>query len=176
VTAIRLCTGFPSGWPPAFAERILSSRLERWPVEVLAEPLSQGGGLERNRLIVPAAAASDMTDGDLLAWLDPDIETTASVPRFVIPQLIADADFAMILRTDGSVDPSFWIARLSPNVRPALLAVALYAGEYSGAAEAWRDNLGETLRVRDLTPGRHSDDDWQLGPLGRYTRREPRPE
>lgn len=175
---IRVCSGFPPEWPPAFRERFLAVHAKHWPpsIELVADVLSQGGGLDRHRLIMPYAAADDMADGDLLAWLDPDLETFGAVPSYVIPQLIKDADLCFIGRQPGDTDLGFWAVRLSLPVRRFLRELAESAIAGQPAAEAWTDarQLIE-LRERDLTPG-GSGDNWPLGPLGRYTRRLPRPE
>lgn len=174
---IRVCSGFPPDWPMVYRDRFLAAHDLHWPpsIELVADNLSQGGTLDRHRLIMPAATADDMADGDLLAWLDPDIETIAAMPSYVIPQLIKDADLCFIGRKPGDTDLGFWAVRLSAPVRRFLRELAESALAEQPAAEAWADarQLVELIE-RDLTPG-GSGDNWPDGPLGRYTRRLPQP-
>lgn len=173
---IRLCSGFPPDWPDGFRDRFLAAFETHWPasIELVADPLSQGGDLDRHQLIIPAVAASDMANGDLLAWLDPDVETTSAVPSYVIPQLIKDADLCFIGRQDGDSDLAFWAVRLSPAVRLFLAQLADGAASAPSAGEAWAQTRAAAgLAERDLTPG-GSGEIWQHGPLGRYSRRVPR--
>lgn len=175
---IRICSGFPPHWPAEYRERFLASIAEHWPaqIEALADILSQGGDLDRHRLILPRAAADDMADGDLLAWLDPEIETNAAIPSYVIPQLMKDADLCFIGDGAGGSDFAFWAVRLSSPARTFLMHLADNGVAGMTAGEAWADARARApLAERDLTPG-GSGDIWEHGPLGRYTIRRPRPE
>lgn len=172
---ITVCSGFPLSWPANVRERFLEAFAQHWPssVNLITDHLSQGGTLDRYRLILPAAAAADLADGDLIAWLDPNIETISAVPSFVIPHLIKNADLCFIGRTDGAADLAFWAVRLSAPVRRFLFELADSAIGGQSAAEAWADARAlVTLQERDLTPG-GVDDTWSIGPLGRYSRRIP---
>ena len=175
---IRICTGFPPEWPPEMRERIVAAFAQHWPasIELVADELSGGGDLDRHRLIIPAAVADEMDDGDLLAWIDPNVETASAVPSYVIPQLICDADLCFISRSSGSLDPGFWAVRLSSPVRSFLIELALAAGKSEAAAGVLADKLDRSgLKVRDLTPGK-AGDIWEFGPLARYTDRLQMPE
>lgn len=172
---IRLCTGFPPGWP--HRERVLEAVATHWPsIELVADDLGEGQALDRYQLIAPAAAADDMADGDLLGWLDPDIELTAAVPSYVLPHLIKDADLAFIGREDGETDLGFWVVRLSRPVRDFLIQLGDAAGPEVAPGEAWAQaRAAAPLIERDLTPGKGGGDSWAHGPLGRYSRRLSRP-
>jgi hypothetical protein len=166
LAVIKVCSGFPPAWP--YRERFLAA-FAHWPasIELVAADLPEGESIDLYQLSAPAALAADMADGDMIAWLDPDIETIAAVPSYVIPHLIKDADLAFIGREDGQTDLGFWVVRLSDRSRPFLAQLA--------AGVAWADARGEAeLIERDLTPGR-AGEVWAQGPLGRYSRRLPRP-
>lgn len=174
---IRLCSGFPSDWPASYRERFLSSIETHWPasIELIADDLSQGGDLDRHRLIIPAAAADDMADGDLLAWLDPDIETLSAIPSFLIPQLLKSADLCLIDHPAEGPDLAFWAIRISGPARTFLRRLGLRALAGETAAQAWEaERAAAQLAERDLTPG-GSGRIWQHGPLGRYSHRLRRP-
>lgn len=165
---IRVCTGFPNDWPAALRDQVVESFRALWPasIELMAGELQGGGDLDRIRLSAPAAASADMADGDILAWLDPDIETVSSVPSFVIPNLLKDADLCYIGTDAGEADLAFWAVRISPIARRFLAA---------SATSTWADGRAQVeLMARDLTPGGLGDL-WGVGPLGRYTRRLARP-
>jgi hypothetical protein len=174
---ITVCSGFPPSWPADYRERFLTAWAAHWPsaINLVADDLSQGGDLDRHRLIMPAAVAADLANGDLLAWLDPNVETISAVPSFVIPNLLKDADLCFIGRTDGADDLGFWAVRLSAPVRHFLIELADSAASGQPASEAWAEARAlVTLKERDLTPN-EGGDIWPIGPLGRYSRRMPAP-
>lgn len=169
-----VCTGFPPDWPATVRERFLESFAAHWSpaVELVADNLSQGGGLDRHRLIIPAAVAADLENGDLVAWLDPTVETLSAVPGYVLPQLVKDADLCFASSSAGDPNPAFWAVRLSPAVRLFLSRLAFQAQQGAGVLEAWAAAAGGLQLVqRDLNPGR--GEAWEHGPLGRYTRLVP---
>lgn len=166
---IRVCSGFPSSWPAAYRDRFVAAFARHWPASIalFAPTLDEGQEVETYQLAGLAAVAPSMADGDLLAWLDPDIETIGAVPSFVIPQLIKSADLCFIGREDGETDLGFWAVRLSPSVRLFL--------DHLGSGVSFAEARGAAgLIERDLTPG-GSGDNWAHGPLGRYTQRLARP-
>lgn len=169
---ITVCSGFPLDWPAEAVERFTSSFERHWPVAswLEADRLPEGGTVDRYQLVIPAEVADRMDDGDLLAWLDPDIVTVAPVPSFVLPNLAKGADLAFIGRADGSSDLSFWIVRLSGPVRSFLADLASRARTADDPDAAWiAARAAAGLVERDLTPG--GSDMWAHGPLGRYSRR-----
>lgn len=171
---IRLCTGFPPGWP--HRERVLAAIATHWPsIDLAADELGADRALDHYQLVAPAAAADDMADGDLLGWLDPDIEVNSAVPSYVVPHLIKDADLAFIGREDGETDLGFWVVRLSRPVRAFLVQLGDAARPEVPAGEAWAQvRAAASLIERDLTPGK-AGATWANGPLGRYSQRLPRP-
>lgn len=77
------------------------------------------------QILIPEAAAAGMDDGDLLVWLDGDVETIATVPVDLVPRLIGDAEVCYLGRSHGHSEIGFWAVRLNARTRSFLRQIAL---------------------------------------------------
>lgn len=76
------------------------------------------------QILIPEAAAVGLEDGDLLVWLDGDVETTADVPPGLVPSLIRDAEVAFLGRARGHSEIGFWVVRINERTRRFLHEIA----------------------------------------------------
>jgi hypothetical protein len=79
------------------------------------------------QILIPEAAAVGLEPGDVLVWLDADVETTAAVPEGFVDQLLGDADVAYLGRTGSHSEIGFWAVRIGDQqdrVRHFLHAIA----------------------------------------------------
>lgn len=113
------------------------------------------------QLIIPQAASVGMDDGDILIWLDGDVETRQPVPQGFVENLIGDADVCFLGREPKHSEIGFWAVRISDVTRQFLADIAdIYVSgavlelKETHSAFAWdhcRKRLG--IKERDLTPG-----------------------
>lgn len=76
------------------------------------------------QILIPEAASAGMADGDVLVWLDGDVETLAPVPEDFVPRLIGAADVCFLGRAVGHSEIGFWAVRLDPRTRVFLHDIA----------------------------------------------------
>jgi hypothetical protein len=76
------------------------------------------------QILIPGAASIGMADGDILVWLDGDVETIRSVPIDMIERALADADGCYLGRPPKHSEIGFWAVRISPNSRFFLETIA----------------------------------------------------
>lgn len=89
---------------------------------------------------IPHAAALELPDGEVMAWLDGDVTTYRDVPSGFIDNVLGDADLCYLGRRNMHLELGFWAVRLVPAIRKFL----------EEFAELWRSD-----RVFDL-PEWHS--------------------
>jgi hypothetical protein len=129
------------------------------------------------QILIPGDAASAMKDGDILVWLDGDVETTAPVPEGWIESLIGDSELCYLGRSRMHSEIGFWAVRLNPRTRSFLAAIALlYTSDEVFRLSEWHsafawDHCRRTagLIERNLTPTLPSGHVWPLSPLAPYT-------
>ena len=126
--------------------------------------------------VIPLDASLDMKDGEILAWLDGDVITTADVPSGFVDFLLGKVHDLCYLgrhktRSDGDPDHlrgasseiGFWAVRLNPTTRKFLAAfsAAWTTDRFKTFAE-WhsayvfdcvRMEMFSELRMRNLTNG-----------------------
>jgi hypothetical protein len=144
------------------------------------------------QLFIPEGAAKHLPDGEIMAWFDADVVTTADVPEGFIEGLIGDADLVYLGRPKHS-EIGFWAVRLSPRTRQFIwrLAEIYRDGDAFWLAEthsAWVfdrvrmaneyldemrgcDSPNGNFKTKNLTPGGRGHV-WPTSPLGRYTRHD----
>lgn len=76
------------------------------------------------QILIPEDASLDMADGDILVWLDGDVETIRPIPADLIERQLGDADVCFLGREPKHSEIGFWAVRLSPEVRNFLAAIA----------------------------------------------------
>lgn len=113
---------------------------------------------------IPEAAAKDLDDGDVLCWLDADVETIKAPPYGWIEAMIGYADGAYLGRVNTHSEIGFWAVRLSPVTRRFLQFFAwLYRHDDLFKLTEWHSAFAwdearrvfekDGLTMRDLTPG-----------------------
>lgn len=165
-----LCSAFPTGWPNGRRQRFYDAIARHWlSAQLVAEPFD--GSLQRARLEVPAAVASNAPDGDIVAWLDPDIEPFSDIPSFVVPHLIKSADLCFAGSEATGPILSFWAARMNDATRRFFADVRSVEIVKMKGVDIWASALDSSGAIaRDLAPGGFAGV-WEHGPLGRYSRR-----
>jgi len=76
------------------------------------------------QLFIPEEEARIMQDGDILAWLDGDVETTSPVPAGFVESLVGQHHGAFLGRQGTHSEIGFWAVRLSPLTRRMLSDIA----------------------------------------------------
>lgn len=130
------------------------------------------------QLFIPEAAAKHLPDGEIMAWLDADVVTTAQVPDRFIERIIGKADLTYFGRTPKHSEIGFWAVKLSPVTREFLTKLAdVYRTDFifklaethsAYVFDAMRKKFPE-LRQLDLTPGGRANV-FPASPLGPYLR------
>lgn len=132
------------------------------------------------QLFIPEEAARDLSDGEILVWLDGDVVATANVPEDFVPQLLGDADGAYLGRTGTHSEIGFWCVRLSRGTRQFLYALAntyrtgrIFSLAQTHSAFVWDDvrQAMPFLNFRNLTPTGHGHV-WEQSPLSPFLRHD----
>jgi hypothetical protein len=136
------------------------------------------------QILIPAAAAADPTgpleDGDILLWLDGDVETTAPVPLDLVPRLLGDAEVVFLGRTQSHSEIGFWAVRLNSRTRQFLHDIALvYSTDAFLELPEWHSayvwdsvRLGSGLKERNLCKPGLRGHVWPMTQLARYMRHD----
>lgn len=127
--------------------------------------------------LAPAAAAQGLEHGDILIWLDADVETTSRVPADWAEQLIGAHDVAVLQRPPTHSEIGFIGMRMNARTDALLETFAgLYTSDGVFELDEWHsafvfDRAAETvpgLRIRNLNPvGRGHV--WPASPLAAHT-------
>jgi hypothetical protein len=135
------------------------------------------------QILIPQAAANTMDDGDVLIWLDGDVEVIDRPSALDLLDLIGDADVTYLNRAPKHSEIGFWAVRLNERTRPFLARMAeIYT---SGAvfdlpqwhsAFVWdvartESNLSENRLCRPGMQGHV----WPMTPLARWLRHDKGP-
>lgn len=132
------------------------------------------------QILIPEAASADMADGDILVWLDGDVETTGPVPLGLIPHLLGDGELVFLGRQPKHSEIGFWAVRINPATRYFLFCIAntyrtgavLDLKEWHSAF-VW-DSVRRDLDLREvnLCPSGARGHVWPISPMGAYTRHD----
>lgn len=76
------------------------------------------------QILIPQAAAEGMDDGEILIWLDGDVETIAPVSQLNVVDWLGEADLAYLNREPQHSEIGFWAVRIGPTVREFLADMA----------------------------------------------------
>lgn len=76
------------------------------------------------QILIPSAAALTMDDGDILVWLDGDVETIAPVPIGFVPDLLGIREICYLGREPKHSEIGFWAVRLNKTTRAFLAGIA----------------------------------------------------
>lgn len=113
--------------------------------------------------MAPLAALDDMQDGEVLCWLDADVETTSAVPADWVEGLLGDCDVACLQRAGTHSEIGFYACRISPDTKAMLRHFAgLFADDtifslreqHSAFAFDVALNAAPWLKIRNLSPGK----------------------
>lgn len=128
---------------------------------------------------VPEAMADALSDGELLVWLDGDVQAFAPIPKGFFDELVGDEDGAYLGRGGKHSEIGYWCVRLSPRSRLFLHRFAeLYRSDELFELKEWHSAFvwdharreAEAVggfKMRNLTPHGH-DHVWFQSPLGKY--------
>ena len=119
--------------------------------------------------MAPRAALDGLSDGDILAWFDADVETIKDIPVRWLRRLLgkwSDKDMACLQRSMMPTELGFWCVRINADTRRMVRSfAALYS---SGVVFEFPERhsgrvfdialLACPLRVRNLNA---ADDRWQ---------------
>lgn len=133
------------------------------------------------QILIPETAATGLDDGDVLIWLDGDVETTAKIPdNFVDLVLPEGLDIAYLGREPKHSEIGFWAVRIDVETRVFLsgLANCYRTGEFKGMSEwhsayVW-DRVRERFNLREhnlCKPGARGHV-WPNTILGQWTRHD----
>lgn len=135
------------------------------------------------QILIPQAAADGMSDGDVLIWIDADVETTTKVPSGFVRALLGDAEVCFLGRERSHSEIGFWAVRINPRTRQFLHDIALmYTTDAVFELPEWhsayvwdyvRERSG--LKERNLCPPGLSGHVWPRTPLARYMRHDKGP-
>lgn len=133
------------------------------------------------QILIPEAAAADLADGDVLVWLDGDVETTRPVPYELVAQLLGVGDVAFLGREPKHSEIGFWAVRLNDETRQFLHDIAqVYRSDAVFGLPQWHsayvwDHVRRQadLVERNLTnPAMPTGHVWPHTQLGRYMRHD----
>jgi hypothetical protein len=77
------------------------------------------------QILIPEASSAGLDDGDILVWLDGDVETFAPVPEDLVPSALGSAEVAYLNRDPKHSEIGFWALRINPSTRLFLHHIAL---------------------------------------------------
>jgi hypothetical protein len=134
------------------------------------------------QILIPQAASLDMADGDILVWLDGDVDTIQPVPFELVPQLLGAAEVAYLGRSRGHSEIGFWAVRLNPRTRKFLADIALtYTSDLVFNLPEWhsafvwdfcRKSMVPPLSEQNICPKPMAGHVWPYTRLARYTRHD----
>lgn len=132
------------------------------------------------QILIPEAAAASLSDGDILVWMDADVETTADVPRDLVPQLLGDAEVCYLGRNLSHSEIGFWAVRIGDRTRRFLHEIAeVYRTDQVFELREWHSafvwdfvRTGFGLKERNLVGRGLRGHVWPYTTLARYTRHD----
>lgn len=134
------------------------------------------------QILIPEAAAQGMADGDILVWLDGDVDTIAPVPADLVPSLLGDAEVCYLGRCRGHSEIGFWAVRLGPRTRKFLADIAqVYRSDLVFQLAEWhsafvwdfcRTSMVPPMAERNICPANVAGHVWPYTKLARYMRHD----
>lgn len=130
--------------------------------------------------LAPEACLDGLNDGDILVWLDADVETIADVPADWIDSLLGSDDVAALRRFNNHTEIGFYAMRMGSGTRKVLRK---FAGHYRAGTvfnlSEWHSafvwdvalNSQPNLKVKNLNPGGRGHV-WPKSALAKYTRHD----
>ncbi|TAK83394.1 MAG: hypothetical protein EPO09_21255, partial [Aquabacterium sp.] len=76
------------------------------------------------QILIPQAAAEGLMHGDILVWLDADVETIRRVPAGFVDGLLGDSDVCYLGRARQHSEIGFWAVRINSETRNFLCFLA----------------------------------------------------
>lgn len=105
--------------------------------------------------LCPMVGLQGLSDGDMLAWFDADVETTAPVPAHWLNILLDGRDVACLLRGTQHPEIGFWCIRVGKATRVAVREfAALYASDRIFALPEWHSAYAWQHAFREIDPRR----------------------
>lgn len=115
------------------------------------------------QILIPQAASLDMADGDILIWLDGDVETVRLIDEADIIDILGEDDLCFLGREPKHSEIGFWAIRLNDATRFFLRVIAaeyttgevlkLKEWHSAFAFDHIRRAMVNDFKQRDLTPG-----------------------
>lgn len=132
------------------------------------------------QIMIPEAAAQGLDDGDVLVWLDGDVETTSAVPECFVSEMLGHAEVSFLGRQNSHSEIGFWAIRLNPRTRQFLTAIAdMYRSDNFRHLPEWHsafiwDHVRQTfgLEERNLVRPGLRGHVWPHTPLDRHLRHD----
>lgn len=131
------------------------------------------------QILIPQAASLEMDDGDILIWLDGDVETIAPVTISRIMHWIGDADVTFLGREPKHSELGFWAVGLNNRTRKFLRQIAeAYTSGSVLELKEWHSAFVwdhyrrlSNMSQRDLTPGLRAHV-FPISPVGQWLRHD----
>jgi len=129
--------------------------------------------------LAPVVGLDGLNDGDLMAWLDADVETIADVPAHWLNVLLDGRDVACLLRGQQHPEIGFWCIRVGEATRAAVREFAsIYTSGRVFDLPEWHSAYVWQHAFRDIPAGRITNLNpqmirghcWPHTRLARYTR------
>lgn len=132
------------------------------------------------QIMIPLAASNGLNEGDVLVWLDGDVETVAPVPETFVPRLIEVADVVFLGRAHSHSEIGFWALRMCRDTEGFLRDLALmyrtdrfiHLPEWHSAFVWDHVRASSGLIERNLCGPSARGHVWPLTALARYTRHD----
>lgn len=133
------------------------------------------------QILIPRQAAKGLAEGDILIWLDGDVETIAPVDTNAIEAMLANADVAFLNRGDKHSEIGWWSIRINPRTLQFLddMAALYTSDEFLKLKEhhsafIWDHarRMGRSMREWHLSPPGASGHVWPKTILARWTRHD----
>lgn len=132
------------------------------------------------QIMIPEAAARTLNDGDILVWLDGDVDTTSEVPESFVPEMLGHAELAFLGRTNSHSEIGFWAVRINDRTRAFLHAIAeQYRTDRFADLPEWHSayvwdhvRLQSGLEERNLVRPGLRGHVWPHTPLARHLRHD----
>jgi len=128
--------------------------------------------------LAPRHALDGLENGDILAWFDGDVLTTADVPAGWLGGLLGKHDLACLQRPGQAPEIGFWAVRLNAGTRRMIDIFAnIYSSggvfklpeQHSGFAFAHALSACPDLKIRNLNEAGGRGHVWPHSPLAEFT-------
>lgn len=132
------------------------------------------------QILIPQAAAEGLVDGDILVWIDADVETVRAVPEGFVEEQLGDADVCYLGRSQGHSEIGFWAIRIGQRTRRFLADIAeSYTSDQVFLMREWHSafvwdvvRTRSGLKEKNLVPPGLRGHVWPHTKLAQYTRHD----